>query len=571
MTHSGPKRRPLSGLNGNVRFRLQSRGSKSTRSGRSNEIDPASVRQRQFNRLSYSSVSKTNACNASAFRIVNLLEATLGGSRYAMRISIILLSIALAVIPACAWAGGSSLVEARLSDTTAAFARNRNFNGVVLVANAQEVLLHEGYGVASIELDTPLQRQDVFRIGSMTKPLTAVLVLSLVNDGLLSLEGTLGEYLPELYAGTSAASVTVEQLLSHTSGIKDLPANYNDPFWRVSARQTFTPDAFAKTWIPADIIDPPGKWRYNNNGFYLLGLIVEKVTGLPYTDALTHRVLIPAGMTHSGVFDGSAVIPRLVDGYSRSDAGVMTRPMTVDPTVSYAAAAAYSNADDLLSFSRALTGDQLLPEALKSQMFTDRGNGHGLGWGIEEWPASGDAKMSVQMHTGSIPGYQTIFARADDGTVVVVMSNFWQGITSLELARALFAVAHGEQAAVPKRQLADLITPLAARNDLAAMQAAYETSPAAGPGAYDLSESALNSLGYSLLRKGFREAAVRVFEWNVTAHPQSPNVHDSLGEAYLGVGRQQDARRSYEAALRLDPDSQSARSALASIETTNIK
>ncbi len=488
-----------------------------------------------------------------------------------MRISTILLSLALAVIPACAWAVDTSDPEARLHDTTAAFARNRSFNGVVLVANAQGVVLNEAYGEASLELDTPLQRQDVFRVGSLTKPLTAVLVLSLVNDGLLSLEGTLGDYLPELYAGTPAASVSVQQLLSHTSGIKDLPANYNDPFWRVAARQSFTPDIFAKTWIPPEIIDPPGKWRYNNNGFYLLGLIVEKVTGQPYAEALTKRVFIPAGMTHSGIFDGAIVVPRLVNGYTRSDAGLMIRPIIVDPTVSYAAAAAYSNADDLLAFSRALSGDRLLPPALKAQMFTDRGNGYGLGWGIEEWPASGGAKMSVQTHTGSIPGYQTIFVRADDGTVVVVMSNFWQGITSLELARALFAVVHGEQTIVPKRLLTDLITPLAARNDLRAMQAAYETSVAAGPDAYDLSESALNSLGYSLLRKGFSDPAVLVFEWNAASHPQSSNVHDSLGEAYLAVGRRQDAKHSYESALRLDPDSQSARSALASIGTANIK
>lgn len=488
-----------------------------------------------------------------------------------MRIPTILLSLALAVAPACAWAIDSRHVEARLHDTTAAFARNRSFNGVVLVANAQGVVLNEAYGESSLELDTPLRPQDVFRVGSLTKPLTSVLVLSLVNDGLLRLDGTLGEYLPDLYAGTPAASVTVQQLLSHTSGIKDLPANYNDPFWRVSARQNFTPDVFAKTWIPPEIIDPPGKWRYNNNGFYLLGLIAEKVTGQPYAEALTQRVLVRAGMTHSGTFDGSTVVPRLVNGYTRSDTGEMIRPMIVDPTVSYAAAAAYSNAEDLLAFSRALSGDRLLPQALRSQMFTDRGNGYGLGWGIEEWPTAGGARMTVQTHTGSIPGYQTIFVRADDGTVVVVMSNFWQGITSLELGRALFAVAHGEQAVVPKRQLADLITPLAARNDLTGMQAAYETSVAASPDTFDLSESALNGLGYSLLRKGFRDPAVLVFEWNAASHPQSSNVHDSLGEAYLAVGRQQDARHSYEAALRLDPNSQSARSALASIGSSNIK
>ena len=109
-----------------------------------------------------------------------------------MRIWTLFFSLVLAVAPASAWAVDSNPIEARLHETAAAFARNRGFNDVVLVANAGGVILNEAHGVSSIELDTPLQRQDVFRIGSLTKPLTAALVLSLVNDGRLNLKGALG-------------------------------------------------------------------------------------------------------------------------------------------------------------------------------------------------------------------------------------------------------------------------------------------------------------------------------------------------------------------------------------------
>lgn len=488
-----------------------------------------------------------------------------------MRILTLLISLVLAASPAMACAAQSSPLPARLAETTDAFVRNRGFNGVVLLANADGVILRQASGVSSLELGAKLESDDVFRVGSLTKPLTAVLVLSLVKDGMLRLDGSLGDYLPELYAGTPAAAITVEQLLSHTSGIKDVPANYNDPFWRTSARQTFAPEAFAKAFIPSEITDPPGKWRYNNNGFYLLGLIVEKVTGTAYADALRQRVLIPAGMTHSGVFDGTTIIPRLARGYARSDAGAMILPMMVDPTVSYSAAAVYSNAVDLLAFSRALEDDRLIPLALRTQMFTDRGHEYGLGWGVEQWPTTNGDKMPVQIHTGSIPGYQSVLVRGDDGTVVIVMNNFWQGLTTIELGRALFAVAHGAEAITPKRQLGDLLTPMAARNDIAAMQSAYRSLPTVGPDAYDLSEGALNSLGYGLLRKGFKDPAIRVFEWNAEAHTRSANVHDSLGEAYLTAGRREDARRSYETALRLDPTSASAKSALAAIQSADAK
>ncbi len=402
------------------------------------------------------------------------------------------------------------------------------------------MIAQQARGVSSLQLGAQLQPNDVFRIGSLTKPLTATLVLALVNEGRLRLDGQLGQYLPELYAGTPAAAVTVEQLLAHTSGLKDIPGNYNDPFWQTTARQTFAPKDFAKAWILPDLSNQPGKYRYNNNGFYLLGLIVERVTGTPYASALRRYVFDPAGMAHSGVYDGRTVVPRMVSGYARSDLGAMDQAMVIDPTVSFSAAGVYSNADG--------------------------GNQYGLGWGVERWPTGQGEPMTVQTHTGSIPGYQSLFVRADDGTVVVILDNFWQGATVIEMGRDLFAIAHGAPARTPKRLLGDLLTPIAARDGAEAMEAAFRAAPTQGDDAYDVSEGALNSLGYSLFRKGLKAPAVRVFEWNAASHPGSANVHDSLGEAYLGVGRREDARRSYERALSLDPSSTSAQTALAALK-----
>lgn len=476
-----------------------------------------------------------------------------------------LLSLMLSAAPVVVSAAETDRVETRLAETIDGYVRNRGFNGVVLVANADGTIVHQARGKSSLELGAELQPDDVFRIGSLTKPITAVLVLSLVNEGRLKLDGTLGDYLPELYAGTPASAVTVEQLLAHTSGLKDLPRSYTDPFWQTTARQSFTSEAFAKAWITPEISSPPGQWRYNNNGFFLLGLIVERVTGTPYAEALKHYVFEPAGMTHSGVYDARSVAPHMASGYARSDMGVMERPMVVDPSVSYAAAGIYSNALDLLAFSRALSDNRLLPAALKDRMFTNGGDSYGLGWGLERWPTGVGEPMAVQTHAGSVPGYQSLFARADDGTVVVILNNFWQGATVVAMGNDLFAIAHGAPARTPKRLFSDLLTPIAARDGVEAMEAAFRAAPTEGDNAYDASEGALNALGYSLFRKDLKEAAVRVFEWNVAAHPQSANVHDSLGEAYLGVGRRDEARRSYENALRLDPSSKSAQAALAGL------
>lgn len=134
------------------------------------------------------------------------------------------LSLVLLVASTVSATAESVHVEQRLAEITEAFVRNRGFNGVVLVASAGGVVLHQAKGLSSLELGVELEPDDVFRIGSLTKPLTAVLILSLVSEGRLRLDGSLGEYLPELYADTPASGVTIEQPLKHRSGLKDVPA-----------------------------------------------------------------------------------------------------------------------------------------------------------------------------------------------------------------------------------------------------------------------------------------------------------------------------------------------------------
>jgi D-alanyl-D-alanine carboxypeptidase len=108
------------------------------------------------------------------------------------------------------------------------YANHRGFNGTVLIARGGKVLFRRSYGQADAQWAIPTQPEALYRIGSLSKPLIATLVLQLVEQGRLQLNGTLGAYLPALYAGTPASSVTVAQLLSHTSGLADVPARYDD-------------------------------------------------------------------------------------------------------------------------------------------------------------------------------------------------------------------------------------------------------------------------------------------------------------------------------------------------------
>jgi len=443
------------------------------------------------------------------------------------------------------------------------YADHRGFNGTVLVARGDQVLLRAAYGQANVEWATPNRVEGRYRVGSLSKPLVATLTMQLVQQGTLRLDGTLGEYLPALYAGTPAAEVTVAQLLSHTSGLADVPGRYTDPWWQTAARRSYAPMDFAREWIKPALLESPGQqWRYNNNGFFLLGLLIEQTTGRPLADNLQERIFAPAGMAASGVFNGRSVLERLAEGYTRTADGSLVQPQWIDPSVSFAAAGIYTTVDDLYRFDRALYGERLLSHDTRRQMLTAQASHYGFGWNVDDWTLPDGARLRVVSHTGSVPGYQSYYLRSESHEdCVIILDNFWQGALVLTMGQDLMEVLNGKPMQPAKRSLDDLLTPIAYHQGLKAMTAAYE-----GLGVhrddYDHSEKALNALGYKFLRAGRKDEAVSVFEWGVAAYPGSANTHDSLGEAYRAAGQLDAARESYRTALKLDPASRSARAAL---------
>jgi len=173
----------------------------------------------------------------------------------------------------------------------------------------------------------------------------------------------------------------------------------------------------------------------------------------------------------------------------------------------------------------------------------------------------------VLFHTGSVPGYQSYYMRSEtQQDSVIILSNFWQGALVVAMGRDLMEVLNGKPMQPAARSLGDLLPSIAYREGLDAMAHAYESLGEQNPEC-DRSERALNSLGYSFLRAGRKDAAVQVLQWGVAMYPYSANAHDSLGEAYRASGRADDARRSYEAALKLDPSSKSALAALAEMKS----
>lgn len=450
------------------------------------------------------------------------------------------------------------------------YAEKRGFTGSVMIANGESILVKSSYGDADVEWGVPNSPTTRYRIGSLTKPMTATLIMTLVEDGTLSLDKTLGEYVPDIYGDTDATEITVEQLLSHRSGIADLPRDTRGPWYQTTARLHFETKDLAREWIKPDLIEKPGeKFRYNNAGFVLLGLIVEEVTGRSYAENLQERVFDPAEMMSSGVFTRDDLVPNIARGYERPSTGGLQHATTIDPSIFAAAADVYSSVGDLHKFDRALHSNTIISEESRVLMMSKKSVvPYGFGWGIDDISFDGNENLKMPFHSGSIPGYQSYYLRSEDNEgFVFVTSNTNQGSLIVEMAKDSMQVLNGKPITLAKRSLDELLMPIVeSKGEQAAINAYTELGDKVSE--YTLDEAYLNSLGYKHLRLKNTDLALFIFEENVDRNPNAANPYDSLAETYRGLGRVEDAIKNYEKALALDPTSESAKTALSEMRET---
>ncbi len=431
------------------------------------------------------------------------------------------------------------------------------FDGSALVSEGGEVIYERGFGQADRSWGIPNAPDTRFRIASLTKQFTAALVLQLVEAGEIDLETVVTTYLPD-YPAAQGDRVTVHQLLSHTSGI---PEHLGLPGFDAIKRTPYEPDAFLEVFsgLPLDF-EPGTQHSYSNSNYYLLGVIIEHVTGQSYADALRDRLLAPLGLEDTGYDDGIEVIDRMASGYTR--AGDSYEHATYfDPSVPYAAGMMYSTAQDLFKWTQALAQAAPFqnPETL-TLMMTPVLEDYAYGIGVTMLPV-GPTPVRAFGHSGGTHGFSTFMLHfPDQDRTVVVLANTEGSVQpiALNLARLLY----GGTVETPKRPVGLAISRVLEDEGIEAGIARYREIRDLEADAYDLGENELNMLGYLLLGRGDLEDAVRIFELNVEMYPESWNPHDSLGEAYLEAGDRERAVESYRRAVALNPGSQSSRDVL---------
>ena len=208
------------------------------------------------------------------------------------------ISLALSAVLLTASVAFTQTKSAKIDALIQQYVANRQFNGSVLVAEKGQIIFKKGYGMANMEWNIPNAPDTKFRLGSITKQFTAMLIMQLVEKGKLKLTGKVTDYLPD-YPKATGDKITIHHLLTHTSGL----SNYtNFPgFFEKQSRNPYTPEVFLKEFmnLPLDF-EPGSKFSYSNSGYFLLGVIIEKVTGKSYAEVLKTNILAPAQLQDTG-------------------------------------------------------------------------------------------------------------------------------------------------------------------------------------------------------------------------------------------------------------------------------
>lgn len=301
------------------------------------------------------------------------------------------------------------------------YASENNFSGAVIVATDGKIEYLNGAGLANRENGTTLTTKSKFRIASVTKTFTAVLIMQLYEQGKIDLNAPISKYFPE-YKGEGRDKITIDNLLTYSSGLDN-----NDQRDEAIYTSLMSPDALIDKFFSGKLVSPPGtKFSYKNADFIILGKIIEKITGKSYATVLQENILKPLQMTNSGYLRngdivGSLVTPYLFDkttgNFGNDD------PYWIDNF--YAAAAMYSTVEDLLKFDQAIFNAQILSKKTVDLMLTAHPALYNVGYGFWISPVQfGAIKTLAADRQGAISGSNATWIHLiEQKKTVIILAN----------------------------------------------------------------------------------------------------------------------------------------------------
>ena len=314
----------------------------------------------------------------------------------------------------------------------------------VAVIRGRDTLVMAGFGLADIAAHRPATPATIYEIGSNTKQFTSAAIMRLVEQHKLSIDDELSKYLPQI--PLHGNRVTIRQLLTHTSGIH----SYTEvAAWKAHWAEDLTPDSIMG-FVAKDTFDfaPGTRYKYDNSGYVLLGMVIEKVSGQSYAKYLESEFFKPLGLTHTSYCPSHPTDPAFASGYSKKDDGVMPHEY-LSLTQPFAAGSLCSTVGDFVQWQRALAGGKVVsPEsfALMSTAAT-LNNGEHIRYGFGLMPGEMLGHKNIN-HSGGIPGFATMAYYFPADTLSVVVFTNYDGASPAFLAGNIARIAYGGEPVV---------------------------------------------------------------------------------------------------------------------------
>ena len=453
--------------------------------------------------------------------------------------------------------------NARLDEIMKTYHSYNMFDGAILIAENGKEIYKRAFGMANREWNIPNTTDTKFMIGSVSKPVTAMLMLMQVQKGLIGLDKTIADYLPE-FSGKPAAKITIRQLISHTSGMP----NYDimkDFFPRIS-RQNFTREEYVKIYMDSALAFEPGtRFFYSSWGFFTLGYIMERVTGKTYSQLMKEDIFDKTGMSSSGSYFHTQIVPKRATGYDYSFGGYTSSDFR-DQSNTMGTGDLYSTVEDLFKFHLAISNNSLINKKLTEEMLTPGlpPANYGFGWFNKNFKYTTTDSVAANFHLGMTEGFISFMLRIPStNSMVVILCNSsptdFFGITS-NLVKVLY-----DKPVQMKEPVHKAVEKLITEKGAAKAVEEYKRMKA-DSAHYYIDWISMNFLPEQLLTlKRYDEARV-IAENNMAEFPNRDLVMVTTGNIYLALNKKTEAIACYKKALAIYPGYEEAKNRLKELE-----
>ena len=450
-----------------------------------------------------------------------------------------------------------------LAETMRTYHSYNMFDGAVLVAENGKIIYKDAFGLANREWNIPNKTDTKFMIGSVSKPLTATLMLIQVQNGLISLDSTIENYLVE-FKNKPSAKVKIRQLLTHTSGIP----NYDiikDFFSRIS-RQSFTREDYIKIFIDSSLAFTPGSnYAYSSWGYFILGYIMERVTKKSYAQLMSDDIFKKLNMNNSGSYHHTQIILNRATGYDYSFGGYASSDFR-DQSNTMGTGDLYSSVEDLFKFHMALANNTLLNKELTAEMFTPgvKPADYGYGWFNKQLKYTSTDSVASNFHLGMTEGFISFFRRIPSTKSLVVILCNSSPTDFFGITNNLYKVMYNKPVSLKypvHKKLETYIEQIGVEKALAEYKKMKRDSAN-----YYVDWISMNFIAQQLLTLKRYEDAKVIAEHNVNEFPDKDLILVTMGNIYLALGKTKDAIKFYKRALQITPMYEEAKNRLKELE-----